>query len=246
MNLADNNSGNTSGNTSGNALIHQCSVCGVFFKRKEQLKRHQRSHTGEKPFSCPFQGCEQKFTRSDNMQKHYECHTKAGYVLKRSSNGQDRMDIHFITPLQKVKRSYTRRVENKPIKLTQLVNPTENCHQAAKRGRRKKEENTNSTSPPTPIVSNSQTFSSSALLTANANTATATTIGSISDLHSLESCPSIPEDISGSSGLEKRVHLPYPPALVSCSPSIPSLSCSSYDSQMIGSITPYSLAFLNK
>jgi len=42
--------------------------CQRCFARKEHLKRHLRSHRGEKPFSCPC--CKASFSRSDIMLQH--------------------------------------------------------------------------------------------------------------------------------------------------------------------------------
>ena len=54
----------------------KCSHCPTEFPRFEQLKRHNRKHTGEKPYSCPFEGCGKSFSRSDNMRQHYFRHLK--------------------------------------------------------------------------------------------------------------------------------------------------------------------------
>ena len=61
-----------------------CEYCHKNFPRLQQMKRHKRKHTGEKPFPCLFPGCGKKFSRSDNRFQHMNCHYKDGYVAKRS------------------------------------------------------------------------------------------------------------------------------------------------------------------
>ncbi|KPP78796.1 hypothetical protein Z043_101680, partial [Scleropages formosus] len=47
--------------------------CGRRFSRSDQLKRHQRRHTGVKPFQCDT--CQRKFSRSDHLKTHTRTHT---------------------------------------------------------------------------------------------------------------------------------------------------------------------------
>ncbi|XP_076059139.1 uncharacterized protein LOC143035883 isoform X23 [Oratosquilla oratoria] len=47
-----------------------CEVCGRGFRQMEDLRRHTRTHTGEKPFECPY--CLYRSSLKGNLTKHLQ------------------------------------------------------------------------------------------------------------------------------------------------------------------------------
>jgi hypothetical protein len=51
-----------------------CSTCERSFTRRTILTNHERTHTGEKPFSCNFDGCGQTFAQQGDKTRHEHLH----------------------------------------------------------------------------------------------------------------------------------------------------------------------------
>ncbi|KAF2270526.1 hypothetical protein CC78DRAFT_557294 [Lojkania enalia] len=64
--------------------LKQCSLCDRKFTKLEHVKRHERSHTRERPYECPT--CKKHFSRSDVLFRH--CKGHAQNALNRLNNNQ--------------------------------------------------------------------------------------------------------------------------------------------------------------
>ena len=54
---------------------HECTECGHQFRTKALLKRHNLTHSGERPFTCGT--CDKRFSRQDHLRRHMVTHMNA-------------------------------------------------------------------------------------------------------------------------------------------------------------------------
>lgn len=55
------------------AKMHSCHLCGFSSRYANHVKRHMKTHNGEKPFNCPL--CTYASAQLVNLQRHLRIHT---------------------------------------------------------------------------------------------------------------------------------------------------------------------------
>ncbi|KAH1663824.1 hypothetical protein KXW87_000779 [Aspergillus fumigatus] len=70
-------------------VLKKCNICDRRFKKTEHFKRHERSHTKEKPYECNI--CHKRFSRSDVLSRHAKGHNAAS---SSATNGVVKTDQH--------------------------------------------------------------------------------------------------------------------------------------------------------
>lgn len=53
---------------------YNCQFCQKTFKVQSALERHERVHTGDKPFSCDYAGCNKAFSQKEMLKRHKVIH----------------------------------------------------------------------------------------------------------------------------------------------------------------------------
>ncbi|KAJ9096816.1 hypothetical protein QFC21_005087 [Naganishia friedmannii] len=75
---------------------NKCRFCPSTFAKSEHLKRHERSHTKERPYICAI--CDKKFTRGDSLTRHLRLHESGNVIMdnglgEEGEEGEMSMDV---------------------------------------------------------------------------------------------------------------------------------------------------------
>ncbi|GIK02289.1 hypothetical protein Aspvir_006338 [Aspergillus viridinutans] len=84
-------------------VLKKCNICDRRFKKTEHFKRHERSHTKEKPYECNV--CHKRFSRSDVLSRHAKGHNAAS---SSATNGVVKSDQHHISSTQAYDQQHSR------------------------------------------------------------------------------------------------------------------------------------------
>ncbi|GFG23390.1 isoform 3 of zinc finger protein 740 [Aspergillus udagawae] len=84
-------------------VLKKCNICDRRFKKTEHFKRHERSHTKEKPYECNV--CHKRFSRSDVLSRHAKGHNAAS---SSTTTGVVKSDQHQTSSTQAYDQQHSR------------------------------------------------------------------------------------------------------------------------------------------
>ncbi|KAL9972465.1 hypothetical protein ACROYT_G018771 [Oculina patagonica] len=100
---------------------HVCKECGKSYNKKWRLEEHKRSHTGERPYKCSFEGCGKSFIRPYHLRRHLLIHTGQSFKCTYPGCTQTFSLKHSV-------KRHEKRSHNNPFQCQY-----EGCHQSFKK-----------------------------------------------------------------------------------------------------------------
>ncbi|XP_060935496.1 early growth response protein 1 [Limanda limanda] len=102
----------------------QCRICMRNFSRSDHLTTHIRTHTGEKPFACEI--CGRKFARSDERKRHTKIH------LRQKDKKAEKAGAVVVTaapvPAASPASSYPSPITSYPSPVSSYPSPVTSCY----------------------------------------------------------------------------------------------------------------------
>ncbi|MGH0161849.1 UNVERIFIED_CONTAM: hypothetical protein FKN15_041971 [Acipenser sinensis] len=95
----------------------QCRICMRNFSRSDHLTTHIRTHTGEKPFACEI--CGRKFARSDERKRHTKIHLR-----QKEKKAEKVIPISAQSPVS----SYPSPITSYPSPVSSYHSPVPSCY----------------------------------------------------------------------------------------------------------------------
>merc|ERR1712157_531377 len=97
-----------------NEKVHACDIgnCDATFKRFEDLARHRRMHSADRPYACDFPGCDFTSKRKDNLQSHKKTHEAKKHFCQfvdcqrkdRGFTRRDELKRHYESHIRKLNK----------------------------------------------------------------------------------------------------------------------------------------------
>ena len=66
--------------------VFECDLCYKSLSTRQSLKEHMNTHTGNRPYKCPFEGCSQTFKQSSQFSIHKKIHRLSNQMVKEKED----------------------------------------------------------------------------------------------------------------------------------------------------------------